>query len=178
SPGNYILIDEATKVKMVEWYGILNNKDLKQVRTPLKRLQYAIFERNNPEDAIVDAIIAWEGMFSERFETTFKVTGSIAKILRSGSERDEFFGRLKNLYDLRSNLVHGGTSKLLKKENIQDIRAEVINIGLECVMKIISNDRLLSMSSEERIKAILVFDEPDNISTQQDAEPDILADAG
>jgi|GEM_PF-5093557 len=165
NPSNYILIDEVTKVKLVEWYGVLNNKDLKQVQTPLKRLQYAIFERNNPEDAIVDAIIAWEGMFSEAFETTFKVTGSMAKFLRSGSKREEFFGRLKKLYQLRSDLVHGGTSELLKKENIQDVRAEVINIGLECIMKIIGNDRLLSMSSGERIKAILVFDEPDNIST-------------
>jgi len=170
NPANYILIDEPTKAKLVEWYNVLNNKDLKPIQTPLKRLQYAIFERRNPEDAIVDAIIAWEGMFSEAFETTFKVTGSMAKFLRSGSKREELFGRLKKLYRLRSDLVHGGTSELLKKENIQDIRAEVINIGLECVMKIISNDRLLSMSSEERIKAILVLDEIDNISSQRAAE--------
>lgn len=157
--GNYIVIDETIKAKLVEWFNILNNKDLKQVRTPLKRLQYAIFERTNPEDAIVDAIIAWEGMFSERFETTFKVTGSMAKFLRSSPKREEFFSRLKKLYNLRSDLVHGGTSDLLKRENINDIRAEVVNIGLECIMKIISNDRLLAMSSEERIKSIMVLDE-------------------
>lgn len=163
-PGNYIVIDEAVKAKLVEWYGILDNKDLKPVRTPLKRLQYAIFERRNPEDAIVDAIIAWEGMFSERFETTFKVTGSMAKFLRSGTKRDEFFSRLKKLYNLRSDLVHGGTSDLLKHENINDIRAEVISIGLECIMKIIINDRLLAMSSGERIKSILVLSEFENTS--------------
>lgn len=109
NPGNYISIDETTKAKLVEWYEVLNNKDLKRVQTPLKRLQYAIFERRNPEDAIIDAIIAWEGMFSEAFETTFKVTGSMAKFLRSYSKRDEFYRRLKKLYHLRSELVHGGT---------------------------------------------------------------------
>jgi hypothetical protein len=173
----YILIDDATKAKLVEWDEVLNNKDLKYVQTSLKRLQYAIFERKNPEDAIVDAIIAWEGMFSEAFETIFKVTGSMAKFLRSGSERKEFYRRLKKLYDLRSKLVHGGTSDLLKKENIEDIRAEVINIGLECLMKIIHNDRLLAMSSADRMKAILVFDEPDTTSTQHNVESDSLIDA-
>ena len=49
NPGNYIMIDEATKEKLVEWYEVLSNKDLKQVRTPLKRLQYAIFERGIPK---------------------------------------------------------------------------------------------------------------------------------
>lgn len=175
---NYILIDEVTKAKLVEWYNVLSNKDLKRVQTPLKRLQYAIFERRNPEDAIVDAIIAWEGMFSEAFETTFKVTGSMAKFLRSGLERGKFFERLKKLYGLRNDLVHGRTSKLLKDENIEDVRAEVISIGLECIMKIISNERLLSMTSAERIESILVLDETDNGSTQQTAEPDNLIGAG
>lgn len=167
NPGEYIQIDETTKEKLVDWYCVLSDKDLKKVHTPLKRLQYAIFERRNPEDSIVDAIIAWEGMFSEAFETTFKVTGSMAKFLRSGSEREELFIRLKKLYQLRSDLVHGGASKLLRTESISDVRAEVINIGLECLMKIIKDDRLLSMDSGERIKDILVFDEASGISTQQ-----------
>ncbi|KAA0266307.1 MAG: hypothetical protein EDM79_15930, partial [Chloroflexi bacterium] len=91
-------------------------------------------------------------------------TGSMAKFLRSGTKRDEFFSRLKKLYNLRSDLVHGGTSDLLKHENINDIRAEVISIGLECIMKIIINDRLLAMSSGERIKSILVLSEFENTS--------------
>ena len=159
---NYILIDVETKGKLIEWYNVLSNKDLKRVQTPLKRLQYAIFERRDPEDAIVDAIIAWEGMFSEAFETTFKVAGSIAKFLRSGLERRKLFTRLKTLYKLRSDIVHGKDSKLLKRENIEDVRAEVINIGLECMMKIINNKRLLSMRSDERVHAILVLDESGN----------------
>ena len=159
-PTEYILINEETKDKLIEWYSCLSNKDLTQIQTPLKRLQYAIFERNNPEDAIVDAIIAWEGMFSEAFETTFKVTGSIAKFLRSGAERDTFFKRLKKLYGFRSELVHGGDRKSLKKENIQEVRAEVIDIGLECLKKIINSDYLLSLTSIKRMEAILIFDEP------------------
>lgn len=158
NPFQYIQIDQEKKEKLAKWYGILGDKNLTKVHTPLKRLQYAIFERRNPEDAIVDAIIAWEGMFSEAFETTFKVTGSMAKFLRSGEDRKKLLARLKTLYQLRSDLVHGKDSKLLKNENIEDVRAEVIDIGLECLMKIIGNNRLLSMDSSERIKEILLYD--------------------
>jgi len=167
SPGEYIEIDGERMSELVRWYDVLRDRNLSKVHTPLKRLRYAIFERRNPEDAIVDAIIAWEGMFSEAFETTFKVTGSMAKFLRSGKDREVLFTRLKKLYQLRSELVHGGSSKLLKNEDINDVRAEVIDIGLECLMKIIEDDRLLSMSSGERIKAILVFDECGDDATQQ-----------
>jgi hypothetical protein len=169
NPGKYIQIDQEKKEKLAKWYGILGDKNLSKVHTPLKRLQYAIFERRNPEDAIVDAIIAWEGMFSEAFETTFKVTGSMAKFLQSGEDRKKLFARLKKLYQLRSDLVHGGSSNLLKSENIEDVRAEVIDIGLECLMKIIGDDRLLSMSSSDRIKEILVYDDCSVIPTQQAA---------
>jgi Apea-like HEPN len=153
----YIQIDQETKEKLAKWYGILGDKDLSKVRTPLNRLQYAIFERRNPEDAIVDAIIAWEGMFSEAFETTFKVTSSMAKFLRSGEDRRKLFERLKKLYQLRSDLVHGKESKSSKKENMENVRAEVIDIGLECLTKIIDDDFLLSIDSSERIKEILLY---------------------
>ncbi len=138
-----------------EWFNYLIDIDLDHVRTPLKRLAYAI-ERSNSEDAIVDAIIAWEGMFSEAFETTFKVTGSITKYLRD-TDREEFLSRLKKLYNLRSEIVHGASSKLLDKEDINDLRAEVISIGLACFSKLLKDKILLKMLPAERVKYILVF---------------------
>lgn len=115
SPGEYLLIDEAAKDNVKNWFRILRDKPIDKIKTPLQRLKYAIFERRNPEDAIVDAVIAWEGMFSEAFETTFKVTGSLAKYLSSPEERPALLSRLKKLYQLRSDLVHGANSKLLRQ---------------------------------------------------------------
>ncbi len=163
SPGEYLLIDEAAKDSVKNWFNILRDKPLDKVKTPLQRLKYAIFERWNPEDAIVDAVIAWEGMFSEAFETTFKVTGSLAKYLSGSEERPAFLSRLKKLYKLRSDLVHGANSSLLREESVNDLRNEVVNIGLRCMKKLVSDEMLLPMSPSERVMHLLVLTE----STQQ-----------
>ncbi|OGT96538.1 MAG: hypothetical protein A2X80_12690 [Geobacteraceae bacterium GWB2_52_12] len=159
NPGEYLLIDEAAKDSVKNWFGILRDKPLDKVKTPLQRLKYAIFERRNPEDAIVDAVIAWEGMFSEAFETTFKVTGSLAKYLSGPEERTAFLSRLKKLYQLRSDLVHGANSKLLQQESVDDLRSEVVSIGLRCLKKLVSDELLLPMSPSERVKHLLILTE-------------------
>jgi hypothetical protein len=123
----------------------------------LKRLKYAIFERHQSEDSIVDAIIAWEGMFSEAFETTFKVTGSISKYLIDKDDREDFLSRLKKLYGLRSDLVHGKKSKLMENEDIEELRSEVIKIGLNCLKKLLKDEALLNMTPQARVKEIMVM---------------------
>lgn len=167
-PGEYLLIDEAAKDNVKNWFDTLHNKPIDKIKTPLKRLKYAIFERRNPEDAIVDAVIAWEGMFSEAFETTFKVTGSLAKYLSGVEERPAFLSRLKKLYELRSALVHGSNSKLLKQESVENLRNEVVSIGLRCLKKLVSDKKLLPLSPSERVHHLLVLSE----STQQVDEAD------
>ena len=166
SPGEYLLIDEMGKKSAQRWFSILRETPLEKLRTPLQRLKYAIFERRNPEDAIVDAVIAWEGMFSEAFETTFKVTGSIAKYLSVPAERSAYLSRLKKLYELRSKLVHGSSSSLLKQENVEDLRSEVVNIGLQCLKKLLTDKTLLPMTPSERVSHLLVLND---FSQQGDA---------
>ncbi len=53
-------IDEITK-----WYNQLISlgDDIERIRIPLTRLNYAIHERDNPEDGFIDALIAWEALF-------------------------------------------------------------------------------------------------------------------
>jgi hypothetical protein len=140
------------------WFARLSTIELSSVEVPIKRLKYAIFERSQPEDSIVDAIIAWEGMFSEAFETSFKVTGSISKYLRDKNERGEFLCRLKKLYGLRSDLVHGKKNSLARKENIQDLRSEVIRIGIDCLKKLLEDNEFLGMTPPDRVKKIMIMD--------------------
>lgn len=127
----------------------------------MNRLEYAIFERNNLEDSIVDAIIAWEGMFSEAFETTFKVTGSLSKFLNCSENPKEFHKKLKNLYNLRSVIVHGKDDKSAKKRleqsEIEKTRNEVIKIALDCLYKLLNDDNLIKMTASERVNHILLF---------------------
>jgi len=155
-PQKYINIKEQHIASILEWYQILVKKDLEKVRVPIDRLRFSIFERKKHEDSIVDAIIAWEGMFSEAFETSFKVTGSISRFLVCPEEREEFYSRLRKLYSLRSDIVHGKQSRFMKKENIEELRSEVIKIGIECLKKILKDDELLNMSPAERVKEIMI----------------------
>ncbi|MCF7717995.1 hypothetical protein H9X98_09820 [Aeromonas jandaei] len=166
NPGNYsisstppskyltVSIDNIESIK--NWFKQFSDVNLEHIYIPLQRLKNAIFERSHPEDAIVDAIIAWEGMFSEAFETSFKVTASIAKYLAEPADRDEFYQRLRKLYALRSDIVHGKKSKLMNPDNIDSLRSEVIDIGIRCIKKLISDHEILQKPSGERVKEILV----------------------
>ena len=154
---NYIQISQENLQGLHEWFKELSELDLKPIKVPMKRIKYAIFERHQAEDAIVDAIIAWEGIFSEAFETTFKVTGSISKYLSEPADREIFFQRLKKLYGLRSDIVHGKSSKLIEKEDIELLRSEVIKIGLDCLIKLIRDEDLFFLSPAERVKKLMVM---------------------
>lgn len=158
-PGKYLTITQGQVGSIQEWFYRLYNTDLESINVPLKRLKYAIFERSHAEDAIVDAIISWEGMFSEAFETSFKVTGSISKYLATTKERESFLSRLKKLYGLRSDLVHGKKSKFMDKENIDELRSEVITIGIDAITKLITDEKLLKLTPAERVKEILIMRE-------------------
>lgn len=156
-PRNYINITQDNTKDILKWFKHLSETDLNPIKVPMQRLKYAIFERHQAEDAIVDAIIAWEGIFSEAFETTFKVTGSISKYLSELKDREVFLIRLKKLYGLRSDIVHGKNSKLMEKENIEALRSEVIKIGLDCLIKLLKDDSLLILSPAERVKKLMIM---------------------
>ena len=135
--------------------------NLEHINIPLQRLKNAIFERSHPEDAIVDAIIAWEGMFSEAFETSFKVTASMAKYLAEPADRDEFYQRLRKLYALRSDIVHGKKSKLMTRANCPnmvvnalkaDVRVAVVEVHVPRVGKVVGMGRRRPIKMIRRIR--------------------------
>ena len=153
-PKKYLKIAPGSIVDFKYWYQALSTVDRKHIQVPLARLKYAIYERDTPEDSIVDAIIAWESIFSSRTDTTRHVTNSIARFLKQENERAPFLRKLKNFYGLRSDLVHGRKNEL-SKEDREQIRSETIRIGLECLKKLISEPDLLKLKPEERVKKIM-----------------------
>ncbi|OQP62774.1 hypothetical protein A3860_26020 [Niastella vici] len=158
--GTTTIIDSENCTEIISWLELLKKNDLGHLKVPLKRLQYAIFERLDPEDSLLDAFIAWEGIFSSKFETTFQVTGAIAKFLEENpAKRQAFFKRLQHLYSLRSFIAHGEPRehKETKGENIHDIRNEVIAIAVNCLKKLLQTPELLKLRPKERVKTLLVF---------------------
>ncbi len=157
SPSIYQNINARDIESVKDWYEHLHKIDLTSIKVPLKRIKFAIFERKKAEDAIVDAVIAWEGLFSSAYETTFKVSSSIAKYIYPVEQRSQKYKRIKTLYGYRSALVHGGYNKNLHKENLDELRGEVIDIGLKCIMKMLKDPQLLSLTSSERVEKILLL---------------------
>ncbi len=156
---------QANIDKIVDWYNRLYSMgdDINYVKIPLDRLSYAIHERDNSIDGFVDALIAWESLFSGTPETTFKVTGTITKFLNPPN-KEAFFKELNALYASRSNIVHGGNSKI-NQEQIERFRARAVEIGLNCLRQLIEigNQDLLRMTPNDRCKAIMVYDRHQNL---------------
>jgi hypothetical protein len=153
----YVNITKASIDDIKDWYLRLSNIDKQKIQIPLARLNYAIHERDSVEDSIIDAITAWEGMFGGAPETTFKVVGSIAKFLKNINERKEFLKTLKEIYDLRSDIVHGKNKNSMNDENKERLRSEGIKIGLDCLKKLMIDQELLALPPAERVNKILVL---------------------
>jgi hypothetical protein len=88
----------------------------KRLGTALRRFALA-GERRDPEDQIIDLMIAAEGLFllpSERQESSYKISLRSAAFLGDAEPRSDVFGHMKTAYGARSTLAHGGELKPLK----------------------------------------------------------------
>ncbi|WP_146073675.1 HEPN domain-containing protein [Amycolatopsis sp. CA-126428] len=140
-----------------KWHEMIVGKHHSSLDVGLRRLLSATTLRADPSDAFVDAVIAWENMFGAKTETSFRVTGSIAKLLgpEDPDGRIDFRRNLVTLYEKRSRLVHGGKEPSAKE--LEQFRTRAIEIATECFRKLY-RDRpdLLPLESELRSARILV----------------------
>lgn len=82
------------------------------LQVPIRRLRSA-GTRSQMEDALVDYVVGLEALLGTEEERTelgyrFRIRGSVL-LARSRNDRKEYLGSLRNLYDLRSKIVHGQT---------------------------------------------------------------------
>ena len=131
-------------------------------RTPstavaVRRMLQALAERRNPEDVLVDAVIVWENLFGAAQETTLRVCTALAWLLSSSaSERAASQKRFKELYSLRSRLVHGAANVPADKVGVA--ARESVQISLSALRAMLEDrpDLLSLKSSEERGNALLL----------------------
>lgn len=122
----------------------------------MKRLLSAVTSRRDSNDALIDALIAWENIFGTRTETTFRVTASLAKILsETPEERVELQRELGKLYQVRSSMVHG--AKEPDPDSAAKNRERVIRVAIAALRALyLERPELLSMSPEDRSKRVLL----------------------
>lgn len=119
------------------------------LRIAERRLVSAIAQRIEKDDALIDAVIAWESLVGTRYRTTSRVTGALTNLLEGEpATRSTLRERLLEIYELRSRVVHGD---LAGGDNVYTASNQAIDIGLHAVQKL--HDRggeWLTVNSETR----------------------------
>lgn len=77
----------------------------------------ASFNQHRPDDALVDAVVVWEALFSTTPETAFRVTAAVTRTLYptfAAKDRTlvELQGFIQEIYGARSDVVHGNVASL------------------------------------------------------------------
>ncbi len=108
----------------------------------MRRMLSAVSDRTDPLDGFIDAVMAWENMFSGRPETNLRVCGAIAWLMEPDDykRRRKLFDELKDLYSKRSNLVHGALETVADPARC---RGRAVRIAVECLKRLYSDDKLL-----------------------------------
>jgi hypothetical protein len=122
------------------------------------RTTSAVRERVDPQDALIDAVIACESLFGHGGETevTFRVTSAIAVLLEPDpAERAAFRSRLGKIYGARSEVVHGGSVDRVK---LNEFKEEAIRIAIRCCRVLFADRPDLLADSDRGMRIILRAD--------------------
>lgn len=123
-----------------------------------RRTFRAANERIDPEDGLIDAVIALENLFGDMGELTFRISSSVAVLLgENAAARRELQASVKNLYTLRSKLVHG-VRNLTQKEST-DARDEALGYAIEC-LRVLYRDRRDLLTDKSRSTTLLLGVKP------------------
>lgn len=105
-----LTIKESTGLDLLELLGLLENpSDDTGLAVAIRRFGFA-YERRSNEDRIVDYWVALEALYTERGERgiTARLAQRIPVISApTGQERTILAAQVRELYDVRSNVVHG-----------------------------------------------------------------------
>jgi hypothetical protein len=109
SAGSYVLEDIPTVQDLYRKIEHCIRTHEPSLDIALRRFERAI-EEHTPEDKFIDLMIAAEALFlhDAQQELGYRFSQRIAAFLAAGKDRLVLQRRAKDLYDLRSQLVHGG----------------------------------------------------------------------
>jgi hypothetical protein len=110
--------DEYEELKKTLAYVDLQRDSTNKIfQVALTRFSYAI-ERENSDDKVIDFMIALEAMYlpDGNSELTFRLTLRASLLLNERSVAKADFDFLKNMYDIRSSIVHGNSSNITKDQ--------------------------------------------------------------
>ncbi len=107
APDRALTEDECARIE--DWARILEQRFTRRLDIAGRRIIAALSHRLEATDRLIDAVTAWESLFSGQVEASLRVTGAIAALLEptDGPKRDDLQRHLTKVYNLRSDVVHG-----------------------------------------------------------------------
>ena len=154
---SFNILENDDFISFSYWLKKIDDSIYKHFQIAFDRLHLILSERRHPIDAIIDGVIAWESLFGEERDTSFKVCGSILKLLKPKNKK-EFYKKLTNVYSIRSRIVHGGESDPFDNPSeAEKTKNFVCNVARDCLVKLIDEHKdLISLKSNERCRKILL----------------------
>jgi hypothetical protein len=109
-PGVSIVeLEPKDQTHIEAWIGRLETNYHPKVRVAIKRCLSAFAERETPDDALIDLVIALESLFGGQTELTLRISTALAWLLGENAQQRAVIQRdAKQVYSARSKLVHGG----------------------------------------------------------------------
>ncbi|WP_409463248.1 hypothetical protein [Amycolatopsis sp. GA6-003] len=143
-----------------EWYARIS-RDGGNIDIAIRRILSAVSERFDAVDGLIDAVMAWENMFSGTPETTVRVCGSLANLLESTDypARVSLFRELKKIYNMRSKLVHGASDEPSLDDTFK-ARNRAIEIALSAARRVYEMEGFSVKKSAERSEMLLLWAVP------------------
>lgn len=135
----------------------LNYRDRKFLDIPLGRFHDS-YERRNERDRLIDLCIALESLYvREKDELAYRLALRCACFLERGKvEKESTFSRVKDIYDRRSEIVHG-TAKALAEEQLSKLATEAEGYVRRSICKLLSDIRYIDRISKKPNKNELHF---------------------
>jgi hypothetical protein len=113
------------------WAALVADSHLPQFDVPARRLVQATGHRNDRADALIDAVIVWESLFGADTEVTYRVSAALAKLLQAdAAHRPALRKRLKEVYQLRSRIVHGSQTD---RKDVEDAAQLALSTAIEAM---------------------------------------------
>lgn len=128
--------------KIKYWINKIYELDDTKIRIAIRKTLSSMYLRQNPVDAFIDGIIAWENLFGGKSKKSHEIATEIAYLLeREKAKRKEMISKLKYHYRMRNKVVHG--IKEIENEEATMLRNYVIKLILRCFTELYENNSLL-----------------------------------
>ena len=102
----------------------------------VRRLVSAVTARFDPSDGLIDAVIALEALFAgtDKSELRFRIAAAVAWLLEPSdqSAREAIFKEARDIYDKRSQVVHGQAVP----PNTPELRDRAFTLGVSSLRRL------------------------------------------